>query len=627
LTIAGKAHTVSQASGDTPDNCWVEASNIRENLPVGTTIGTLRINAYLPVDSPLFSFAALAGNDNASFSISNNLLLAMESFDAETKHCYFPAIHADNGHGGFWEGSVLVSVEDDTLEDADGDGLPEEDETSQNLEDTVADSDGDGLSDGDEVRVAGTDPLDFHSNLRISQFARSGSVFDMQWVTVSGKTYRVLASDNLEDGFPYLLAETQNGFFDCPIDPHSHRFFQLAVRAPTVQQQAKLLAYDGVAEDRFGDKVAVDGDTLVVGMKYDDDLGSNSGSAYVYERNAASNVWNFVAKLTASDGAAGDHFGYAVDIEGDTIVVGAKTDNSARGSAYVFERNEGGSNHWGETKKLLASDGASQDYFGYDVAISDDRIVVGAIWENGKRGAAYLYERNVGGTENWGEVKKLVASDAEANDYFGGDVSISGDTVAVGAYAEDEYGTDAGAAYIFDRDQGGAGNWGEVKKITGWCEVAGDSFGAVSISGDTLAVGANNDGERAPHAGAAYIFDRDKGGADNWGQVRKIRFVDAASWNLFGGGIDLDGDNLVVGAWNARNADGVKSGTAFLFRRDLNGTDRWGLLQRFAANDGTEGAGFGWKVAISGTTIAVGAPTDTETATNAGAAYLYEITP
>jgi len=229
--------------------------------------------------------------------------------------------------------------------------------------------------------------------------------------------------------------------------------------------------------------------------------------------SAVSNAWNFVAKLTASDGASGDQFGYAVDIDGDTLVVGAKADDSARGTAYVYERDSG---------------------------------------------------------REWNDIKKLVASDAEASDYFGGSVSISGDTVAVGAYAEDECGIDAGAAYLFDRDQGGAGNLGEV---------------------------------------------------------RKIRFVDGATWNLFGSGIDLDGDNLVVGAWNACNAVGVQTGTAFLFQRDLNGTDRGGLLQRFAADDGTEGAGFGWKVSISGTTIVVGAPSDAETATNAGAAYLFEVVP
>ena len=314
-----------------------------------------------------------------------------------------------------------------------------------------------------------------------------------------------------------------------------------------------------------------------------------------------------------------------MDIDGDTIVVGAKADNSARGSAYVFDRDQGGVDHWGEVKKLVASDQASSDYFGYAVSISGDRIAVGAIWENGRRGAAYLYERDQGGIGNWGEVKKLVASDAEASDYFGGAISISGDTVAVGAYAEDEHGTDAGAAYLFDRNQGGVGNWGEVRKIAGWGEVAGDTFGELALDGDTLAVSANNDSERARHAGAAYIFGRDQGGADNWGQVRKIRFVGGASWDLFGNGIDLDGDNLVVGAWNAHNADGVKTGTAFLFQRNLNGTDRWGLLQRFAADDGTDGAGFGWKVSVSGTTLAVGAPSDAETATQAGAAYLFGV--
>ncbi len=627
LTIAGKSHTVSQASGDTPDFCWVDPSSIRENLPGGTTVGTLQVDAYLAVASPVFSFASIPGySDNGAFSISNNLLLATGPFDAETKDLYYPGISAGNGHGGSWEGAVVIQVDNDSLEDADADGLPEEDEIFQGSDDTVVDSDGDGVGDGDEVRVAGTDPLDFYSNLRIAQFARTGSVFDMQWATVPGKTYRVLASDNLEDGFPYLLGETQNGYFDCPIDARSHRFFQLAVRAPTVQQQAKLLASDGVAEDRFGNAAGISGNTLVVGAKFDDDLGSSSGSAYLYERSSASNDWNFVVKLTAADGAVNDEFGYAVAIDGDTVAVGAKKDNSARGAVYLFERDAGGVDQWGQVKKITASDSATSDYFGYRVVLDGDRLAVGSGHGNSRQGAAYLFERNSGGTGNWGEVKKLTTPDGQIDDQFGWSIALSGDTVAVGAYADDDHGADAGAVYLFERDSGGAGAWGQTHKLFGAGAVAGDRFGVVlALDGDTLAVGAPQDNERARRAGAAYVFERDRNGVGAWGQTRKVRFAEGASWNLFGNSLDLEGDNLAIGAWNARNADGVKSGTAFLFQRDLNGSDRWGLLQRFAPEDPAEGQSFGGPISISGDTILAGAAGDDSLGDNAGAAYLFEV--
>lgn len=127
----------------------------------------------------------------------------------------------------------------------------------------------------------------------------------------------------------------------------------------------------------FGGKVAIDGDTLVVGSKFADYGLSNCGTAHVYQRDwGATGNWVLVTILVASDRAAGDQFGYSVGIDGDTIVVGADYDNSNRGAAYVFERNHGGAANWGEVRKLVASDGASADFFGYDVKVRGDRIVV-----------------------------------------------------------------------------------------------------------------------------------------------------------------------------------------------------------------------------------------------------------
>src|SRR5204863_2388144 len=136
-----------------------------------------------------------------------------------------------------------------------------------------------------------------------------------------------------------------------------------------------------------------------------------------------------------------------------------------QGAAYVFERNAGGSNNWGETKILTASDGAVGDEFAWSVAINNDAVVVGAInakvGANFQQGKAYIFERNRGGANNWGEAKRLVASDGAAVDLFGGRVTISGNTVVVAAFNDDVSGKEnQGSAYVFERDQGGAGNWG-----------------------------------------------------------------------------------------------------------------------------------------------------------------------
>ncbi|GAF91309.1 unnamed protein product, partial [marine sediment metagenome] len=203
--------------------------------------------------------------------------------------------------------------------------------------------------------------------------------------------------------------------------------------AQPLNETAKLVPSDGAQDDNSGYSVAISGDTAVVGAYADDDNGSSSGSAYVFRYNGSS--WAEEQKLLASDGEANDYFGHAVAISGDTAVVGAYGDDdngSSSGSAYVFRYN--GSN-WSEEQKLLAFGGGVGDQFGYSVAISGDAIVIGAPYDddNGSNsGSAYVF-RYTGG--NWMLQAMLLASDGEANDYFGRAVAISGDTAVVGAYA------------------------------------------------------------------------------------------------------------------------------------------------------------------------------------------------
>ena len=209
-------------------------------------------------------------------------------------------------------------------------------------------------------------------------------------------------------------------------------------------EQQKLTASDAVSGDVFGISVSIDGDTAVIGAWGDDDNGSNSGSAYVYVRS--NGVWTEQQKLTASDGATGDRFGYSVSIDGDTAVIGARYDDdngSNSGSAYVYVRTNG---VWSELQKLTASDGAGDDQFGYSVSIDGDTAVIGARYDddNGSNsGSAYVYVRSNG---VWSELQKLTASDGAAEDQFGYSVSIDGDTAVIGAYADD---SSSGSAYVF----------------------------------------------------------------------------------------------------------------------------------------------------------------------------------
>jgi hypothetical protein len=205
--------------------------------------------------------------------------------------------------------------------------------------------------------------------------------------------------------------------------------------------------------DFFGNSVSISGDTAVVGAYEDDDDGWSSGSAYVFVRDVTTGTWTEQAKLTASDAAGGDKFGYSVSVSGDTVLIGAYWDDDAgfqSGSAYVFVRS---GSTWTEQAKLTASDGAAGDYFGDSVSVSGDTALIGAYrddYAGTYSGSAYVFVRS-GST--WTQQAKLTASDGAAWAYFGHSVSVSGDTALIGAAWDSDAGGNSGSAYMYDLAQ------------------------------------------------------------------------------------------------------------------------------------------------------------------------------
>ena len=267
---------------------------------------------------------------------------------------------------------------------------------------------------------------------------------------------------------------------------------------------------------QFGKSVAIDADTVLIGAPMGSkDNGGSTGTAYVYYREFDAGSWGQIKKIAASNGVTGDEFGTSVAIDGDTAVVCSNNTSSAGdyyNRAYIYYRDQGGADNWGQVKYI--SMGFSTR-FGDSVAIDGDTLVVGdstADNSGSKTGAVYVYGRNQGGLNAWGLVKKIVANDGQISDYFGYSVAIDGDTIAVGAWGDDDRGANCGAAYIFERNSGGPDNWGQAMKISPVDAAAEDRFGyAVSISGDTLVAGAYlKDGVDA-NSGAAYVFQRDLG--------------------------------------------------------------------------------------------------------------------
>jgi FG-GAP repeat len=386
----------------------------------------------------------------------------------------------------------------------------------------------------------------------------------------------------------------------------------------------------------FGHSLAIDGDVLVVGAPGPTGL-MGQGVVYLYQRDGTGN-WQFIKELVARDGRKNDDFGHAVAISGNTVVVGAPFDYFPRkrdqGSAYVFERDMGGANNWGQVKKLAASDGAANNLFGLSVAISGTTVVIGSPYNdfggNAAQGSVYLYERDQGGSNKWGEAKHLLASDGAVGDFFGHSIAIDGNTVAVGAYDDDIGGkSNQGSAYLYERDQGGSSNWGQVKKLVASDGAVNDEFGvSIAISGNVVVVGAHFD-DIGSHMwqGSAYLYERDQGGSSIWGQVKKLVASDGVANDFFGISVAISGNMVVVGVpYNGPNGTGSHSpGLAYLFMRNAGGTNAWGQSRKLLASDGVAYDFFGVSVDISGNTVVASAPDD-DIGTNPrqGSVYIFQ---
>ncbi len=334
------------------------------------------------------------------------------------------------------------------------------------------------------------------------------------------------------------------------------------------ERVAVLTSSDGESNDNFGISVSISGDNIVVGADGNDD----SGSVYVFEKPATGWInMTETAKLTSSDGAQADYFGISVSISGDNIVVGAYGDDengSYSGSAYVFEKPATGWVNMTETAKLIASDGSIYDNFGESVSISGDNIVVGADRYDNYKGSAYVFEKPATGWVNMTETAKLTASDAEAHDEFGVSVSISGDNIVVGAKGDDDKNTNSGSAYIFEKPATGWINMTETAKLTASDAEAYDVFGvSVSISGDNIVVGAQGDDDKNTNSGSAYVFEKPATGWINMTETAKLTSSDGGRSDCFGKSVSISGDNIVVGV-TYDDDKGYNSGSAFIFKRN-----------------------------------------------------------
>ncbi len=415
-----------------------------------------------------------------------------------------------------------------------------------------------------------------------------------------------------------------------------------SVKVLSVPTQAKVVASDRAGDDTFGYSVSIDGDTAIVGAHLEDHDASGStpkpdaGSAYIFTRTGS--TWSQQAKIVASDRASYNYFGHSVSIDGDTAIVGAHAD---AGSAYIFTRT---GSTWSQQAKIVASDKASDDTFGYSVSIDGDTAIVGAYNEDHdvsggasqfSAGSAYIFTRT-GST--WSQQAKIVASDRASTDYFGYSVSIDGDTAIVGAYNEDHdvsggaSKNNAGSAYIFTRT---GSTWSQQAKIVASDRFERDDFGrSVSIDGDTAIVGARfedddvSGGASKNNAGSAYIFTRT---GNAWSQQAKIIASDRAVSDSFGYSVFIDGNTAIVGAYLedhdvSGGAFQTNAGSAYIFTRTGS---TWSQQAKIVASDRASNDYFGHSVSIDGGIAMIGAYNEDHDVSggasknNAGSAYAF----
>ena len=357
----------------------------------------------------------------------------------------------------------------------------------------------------------------------------------------------------------------------------------------------KLLPNDGLAGDTFGSAVATDGALVAVGAPWADDLGANSGAAYVLDPTTGLQLLD----LLPNDGATGDHFGASVAVGGSRVLVGAPLADAAgqdSGAVYVFDAGTGA-----QVAKLTPNDAAPDAQFGFAVAVDGALAVVGGV------DSAYVFDLATGQ-----QVVKLVPSVAGGG--FGEAVDIDGGRALVGARLQDGVSGFAGAAFLFDATTGA-----ELHRLIADNGVVWAFFGAaVSLEGDVVAIGAPEAyGGVGKHAGVAYVFDAVTGAQVHylWPNPSEGGHIFAR----FGSSVALDGPDLFIGARLSHALPVVSAGAVFLYDPQSGAQ-----VTKLVASDAASGDHFGAEAAAAGGVLVVGAPRGDDLGDTSGSAYVFD---
>ncbi|MFK8013030.1 MAG: hypothetical protein AB8B80_13405 [Marinicellaceae bacterium] len=368
----------------------------------------------------------------------------------------------------------------------------------------------------------------------------------------------------------------------------------------------------------FGVSVSMDNNRIVVGASQSlNNSGSTSGAVHVYDFNG--NEWVETQKLIIDNGWSIDNFGHSVSLVNNRIAIGAYRalgiSDSLSGAVYIFDLVTG---NWNESQKISLEDGRNNDYFGYSVDLSNNRLIIGAYNDDNtdfnNSGSAYIYDLEKG---TWSLTQKLTASSINDNDYFGYSVSLNGDQALIGAYGSDLSNEDAGAAYVFDYN----GNTWQQSTLLLPEGNNPSSFGAsVELNNNQAIIGAHSHDFDNIDSGATFVFEF----SDNqWLQSQVILPHDRESQDYFGQAVSVYNSHLFINAMYDDD-NGINSGSVYNYIVE-NGF--WVQDRKIVSNEiiGSPNSSFGISVSYDGNRLVVGSHTDDGKDQNSGAAYIYDL--
>jgi len=712
---SGAAYVFTRSGLNWTQQAYLKASNAETGDGFGTSVSisanALVVGAYSE-DSA--STGVNSDQTDNSASISGAAYVFIRDGEDWAQHAYLKA--SNNEAADLFGVNVAISGETISV------GSRQEDSSANGINGNEGDNSSSNSGAVYMIRMPADSNSMLHNNAKLNELRLSNGtlspVFDSETLTYSAAvgfsttavtvlptladidaTLMVngvnLDSGNTSNSIDLVEGENRISIAVLAEDASTSQTYVITVTrmsASEFAQQVYLKSSNPAVVDSFANSVAISGDTLVIGAPGEDSDSNGvngdqldnsagaSGAAYVFIRGTHG-IWQQQAYLKASNSGTGDSFGHNVDISGDTIAVGAyregnfysgvnptsENDSSFSvnsGAVYIFTRD--GNNDWSQQAYIKSNDPDVDDYFGYDIALSGDTLAVGMYNDDSageNAGTVFIYTRE---SDSWSFDETVTASNIEAGDSFGFDLDLYGDTLAVTSRLEDSNATGvnsadddnndmsgSGAVYVFVQ---GAENWTQQAYIKASNTAGADLFGSnVSISGDTLAVGAFSEDSNATginqdesdnsasSSGAVYVFSRDN---NTWSQEAYIKASNTDAGDYFGAKLAISGDTLAVSATRERSSatsiDGDQTnnlsnqaGAVYIYKRDVN--NEWSQSAYIKASNTDLEDQFGNGLALDASTLIVGAAgEDSDTAgvngnqidgssklSNSGATYIY----